>query len=320
MMTSTLVQPSAVLAPVCAENPPLEWEHIACNLCGSDDAAVYHRERLPYFKLQVDFTIVRCRCCGLVYTNPRLRDYNAVYLEGFTETPAQIEAHARAKKPVFDQALRQILERQRTSGQPAEGRLLDLGCGTGHFLRAAQEFGFTGTGVEPAAEPAHYAMDCVGVKVRQADIYNVALPQDHFDVITAWDVIEHVADPAGMLQRCAAWLKPGGILALRFPSAPWQKIKGVILHQWLRSSRPSFSPTMHLTFFDAATLTHMCRRTGLSVLDIHSTPLEINPGAPRLQNMAKRLIDVGLRGLETVRSKPIGNLEAYVQKPLEFTL
>ena len=309
-----MTQSAAVLPSVGTAGPVLEWEQVACNLCGSDRPEVFHREQLPYFGVSLEFTIVRCRECGLVYTNPRLGDYNATYQAGFCESAEEIEAHASAKQPVFATALRSIKDQQRALGVQSGGRLLDLGSGTGHFLKAAGQAGFESTGVEPAGAPMRYATDVLGMRVHHTDLYRAVLPSDHFDVITAWDVFEHVSDPCRMLHRCMHWLKPGGFLAMRFPSARFQKIKGVLLHMLLRMQRPVFSPTMHLYFFDDHTLRAMCHKVGLELVSARTTPLEYNAAEPWL-NLGKRLAGCSLVLAERIVRRPLGNLEVICRRP-----
>lgn len=293
--------------------PPLRWETVCCNLCGSDDHELFHRERVPYFNKELDFTIVRCRRCGLVYTNPRLSDYNATYLFSGEDDFAHIEDHARSKQPVFHSALKKISSWQTRCGLPSGGKLLDLGCGSGHFIHAAKLSGFDGLGIEPARGFARYAAENVGVNVLHDDIYSVELPENHFDVITAWDVIEHVSDPQAMLARCEKWLAPGGLLALRFPSSTWQKIKGVVFHQWLHSDRPSFGPTMHLYFFNEKTIRCLAQKVGLDVLDVFTTAAETNTENILLDGV-KLVSHFMIRGIELCSGKSLGNLEVYLRK------
>lgn len=293
--------------------PPLRWETVTCNLCGSSKYEIYHQERVPYFNTPLDFNIVRCKQCDLVYTNPRLSDYNATYLFSGSEDFDHIEDHAQSKLPVFQSALKQIITRQKHCGSQPGGKLLDLGCGSGHFLRAAEQVGFSGCGIEPAEGFARYAAEKVGVNVIHDDIYKVDLPHNHYDVITAWDVIEHVSDPNAMLTRCTQWLKPGGILALRFPSSTWQKIKGVVFHQWLNSDRPSFGPTMHLYFFSEKTIRQMTQDVGLDVLDVFTTATETNTKNTLLDSI-KLVSHFMIRGIELCSGKSLGNLEVYCRK------
>ncbi|MBN2377989.1 MAG: class I SAM-dependent methyltransferase [Sedimentisphaerales bacterium] len=314
--------------PVKQNNPThqLQWERVNCNLCGADDTEIYHRERLPYFEQLLDFQIVRCRQCGLVYTNPRLTDHNATYLFGTDFNPKQIEAHAHAKQTVFERALNEIITLYQSNNPnaaapvenspppaPNSPTLLDIGCGSGHFVALARKHNFQASGIEPTPASARYATEILNIPVHIGPIADIELPPQSFDIITAWDVIEHVADPLDVMQRCANWLRPGGILALRFPSSTWQKIKALILHNLLASRRPVFSPTMHLYFFNVRTFTQLAQRVGLTVLKAKTTPAEANTDN-LLLNYAKLTSQIFLRTIETAGRTPIGNLEVYCRK------
>jgi len=286
--------------PRIKSRAPVLWEWVNCNLCGGNDTEPYHQERLTYFDREFDFRIVRCLQCGLVYTNPRLVDHNGTYLRGGSEAPGEIERHAQAKAPIFKRALKEIRKQQKRQGHAPGGTLLDVGCGSGHFLGQARRCGFEVCGIEPAEIWAAYAAETFQVPVYRDDVLKVQLPFEGFDVVTAWDVIEHVADPYAVLRRCGQWLRPGGIMALRFPSAPWQKIKGVVLHDWL-SSRSKH------------TFELMARRVGLEVLRLRTTSTEANTRS-LLGDCAKAISHLTLRGVEILSRRHLGNLEVYCRK------
>jgi len=295
--------------------PPVRWETVPCNLCGSGEYDLYHRERLAYLDRPLDFKIVRCKQCSLVYTTPRLADHNPTYLYAGMENPVLIEAHARAKAPIFERALDRIGEFQKRSSQKQPGRLLDLGCGSGHFLHAARQRGFQAVGIEPAAASAQYAIQTFQLDIRHQEILQADLPPNSFHVITAWDVIEHLPDPAAVLRQCWDWLQPGGILALRFPSAAWQKIKAVLFHNLLHSSRAVFGATMHLYFFSEKTFANIARNHGFQILRFYTTGAESND--PRwIVNRLKYAGEKAVRAAEMVTGKHLGNLEVYCQKAL----
>lgn len=308
---STLIHiPEARISPANdAWAGELAWERPRCNLCGADEAEVYHREKLGYFGRELEFTIVRCRQCALVYTAPRLRACNESYLQ---EEPTEwLEKHARAKLGVFRTGLRRIIKLQGKA--KARGRLLDVGSGSGHFLDLAREEGFKVTGLEPAPFYAYYAREKFKLDIVGEDIFQADLPAGHFDVITAWDVIEHLSDPAAALWRCRDLLRAEGLLALRFPSAAWQKLKGTVLHNWLRSTRPAFGPTIHLYFFSPETISRLAQRCGLRVAAIHTTGPESNT-AGRFTDAAKWASYALLRGGEFFARRHWGNLEVYLKK------
>ena len=294
----------------------IEWEWVPCNLCEHDETEAYYQERLPYFGEMLGFHIVRCRHCGLVYTNPRLTDHNAVYLCSDSDDTIQIEKHARAKADVFATALNEIESKLScdTLGQARSGyRLLDIGSGSGHFLAAARERGFDVCGIEAAKASADFAVRNFGVPVLNKDLYQVELPVENYDVITAWDVIEHLPDPHEFLRRCVNWLKPGGIIALRFPSATWQKTKAVVLNQILSANHPIFGSTMHLYFFTEKTFKKLCEQVGLQIWRVKTTYAETNTNNPLLDSL-KVLSNMVIRSLDAISGKHLGNLEVYCRK------
>jgi 2-polyprenyl-3-methyl-5-hydroxy-6-metoxy-1,4-benzoquinol methylase len=307
-MTAILASPTV---EKLAKVPPVCWERIVCNLCERDETELYHRERLAYFGRPVEFAIVRCRNCGLVYTNPRLLEHNATYEQGGIDEEGVFEAHARHKAQIFSAAMPRLGRLLTSEAHRWGPKLLDVGCGSGHFLVEAHRAGWHVTGLEPAKGPAEYAAHQFGLEIVQKGVLEAEFGLDSFDAITLWDVLEHVGDPQAVLRRCAGWLRRGGVLVCRFPSARWQKFKAGVFER-LGWERPVFSPTMHHYFFDAGPFARLAEQSGLSVVKIRTTAMEPNTDSGIL-NLAKRIIGpflqaAGMAGLQW------GNLEAYCRK------
>ncbi len=177
---------------------------MTCNLChGTQFRRLFFRA--PYWR-------IRCEQCGLVTISEIPAEdalaamYGAsyfsgdIYLEYASDGPV-IERNAHAR-------LRQI--EQQVKG----GRLLDVGCATGFFLSAARERGWDTVGVDLSHYASQYARDRFGLAVVTGTLFDLAEPAGSFDVVTLWDTIEHVPDPAVVIARAAWLLKPGGLLAL----------------------------------------------------------------------------------------------------------
>lgn len=295
------------------QTPQVCWESVNCNLCGSEKSQVIHHERLPYFGQLLDFTIVRCSQCDLIYTNPRIANVNEAYLEDPQAGHEQWERHGQAKNDVFQAALNQLCKLNSGSGKSVKNAsLLDVGCGSGHFLQQAQTRGFTVKGIEPAPAAARYAKS-KGLNVEQGDLFEYDMASQKFDVITAWDVIEHVTDPLGMLNICAQWLQPNGIIGLRFPSAQWQQLKALVFHRFLKLSRPAYAPTIHLTFFSEQTFAKMAEKVGLKLEVVKTTPAEANTENFWLDSL-KRASNLMLGTIEKISASHLGNLEVYCRK------
>lgn len=239
---------------------------VNCNLCGRDDFRVRFPATTEPDALRVDAfrcthagyghhpRIVECRHCGLVYANPRwpsdtvLEAYTAVEDETYVE-----ERHGR--ELTFRHHLRQI---ERIVG-PAGGRtLLDVGAYIGVFVEVAAAAGWRAQGVEPSAWAAAEAQRR-GLAVHAGTLDSVELPPESFDVVTMWDVIEHLADPAAELARVWQLLRPGGWLVAHTMDigAPVARLMGA-RWPWLMD--------MHLTYFDRRTLPAMIARAGFDIV------------------------------------------------------
>lgn len=91
--------------------------------------------------------------------------------------------------------------------------LLDVGCSSGAFLQIAKSLGVNAEGVEPAEKPVQYARG-LGLKVHLGLLEDVKFPDNSFDAITLYEVIEHVDNPAKILAECRRVLRPGGVLVI----------------------------------------------------------------------------------------------------------
>ena len=149
------------------------------------------------------------------------------------------------------------------------GRLLEVGCAYGLFLRRARERGWQAVGVEIAADCAREAQASAGVPVVAGDFLSAELPGP-FDVIVLLDVIEHMPDPAACLERCARLLTPDGLLVLETGDlgSRWARLLGRRWH--------FVDPPQHLFYFTADGLESLLRRHGFE-------------GAIRRRSMGRRV-------------------------------
>jgi 2-polyprenyl-3-methyl-5-hydroxy-6-metoxy-1,4-benzoquinol methylase len=148
----------------------------------------------------------------------------------------------------------------------SDGRLLDIGCATGNFLAAMQRYpGWEVYGVEISPFASAYARDVLGLNVHTGTLETAQLPVEDFDVITLWDVIEHMPDPLESLGRMYRLLKPGGMLIMRTPNLnSWDaRLFG---RYWIGYELPR-----HLYVFSRATLGSMITMAGFMVEDIEVT-------------------------------------------------
>jgi len=239
---------------------------VNCNLCGQDDAIVRYPGTAEPGTLRVDAfrcthsgyghhpPIVQCRHCGLVYANPRWP--SDVVLDAYTAVEDETYVEERAgREMTFRHHLRRM---ERVVGPPGGRALLDVGAYIGVFVEVAAAAGWRAQGVEPSAWAAAEAQRR-GLPVYNGTLDSAELPAGSFDVITLWDVIEHLADPAGELERARHLLRPGGWLVVHTMDirAPMARLMG---RRW------PWLMDMHLYYFSRQTLRALHERHGYEVV------------------------------------------------------
>ena len=98
------------------------------------------------------------------------------------------------------------------------GALLDLGCSSGSFLESMRSKSLSLFGIEMSASCAKAAESRSGAQVFVGDILEAPFPPGSFDVITCFDVLEHLYEPRRIMTKVAEWLKPGGIVYVQVPN------------------------------------------------------------------------------------------------------
>jgi len=218
-----------------------------CPLCASALA-----ERL-FSKEGIDY----CACpnCGFRFSTPE-RNANLVNaIDDYEDAYLQYLEPDNSDDVNFD-ALRRWMERT----VPLAGRtLLDVGAGSGKLVRYLRCHGIDASGLEPS-QPLFSRFLAGDLVFQCGTIDTVAADQRAFDVVTAFDVIEHVADPLTFLRGIASVLAPGGVLFLSTPDVQ-------SLPARLFGRRWHFYYRYHLSYFGAQTLARAAAGQGFCVVD-----------------------------------------------------
>lgn len=240
---------------------------VQCNLCGADDYVVRFPATLqPQEKIEVDAfsctnpgyghhaQVVQCRQCGHVYANPRWSGDEI--LQAYTAVTDQTYVQERAGRELtFQKHLRAMEKRV---GQANGRSLLDVGAYIGVFVETAAEAGWQACGVEPSAWAAALAQQ-QGLNVIHGTQDAPELAGQQFDVVTMWDVIEHVADPSGEIGKAYGLLKPGGWVVIHT-----MDITSLVAR--LMGARWPWLMDMHIHYFSQKTLRKMLEKNGFQVV------------------------------------------------------
>ena len=180
----------------------------SCPVCDHEDPeSIFAKYRQSF---------VRCRDCGLIYEYPPPPEgesekyYETDYYEDLGDRTPRIQ---EARAALFRHILAQCDAYRQT------GRLLDVGAGYGDFLEKTQEKGWQTWGIEPSKQACEYAHKVLGLRILNQTVETAEFPENHFDIITLWNVIDCLPDPVAEMRKVNQWLRPGGLLLIRTPNA-----------------------------------------------------------------------------------------------------
>lgn len=243
---------------------------LTCPVCGSPD--LHDKLRVQDKSVsQETFTIQQCAACGFQFTNPRPE---AASIGKYYESDAYVSHNSAAQGLVnrVYKAARYFTVRRKVAlitklngGQP--GRLLDYGCGTGHFLAQARRTGWQVAGLEPNPRARKDAAARVGQPIQEPAAL-ATLPPGSFDSITLWHVLEHVHALNETLTQLIGKLTPGGRLLLAVPNPD------SLDAQHYRQDWAAYDVPRHLYHFVPATMRQLLARHGLRLTQTLPLPLD----------------------------------------------
>lgn len=292
----------------------------SCNLCGGSTFEPF-AERKGALTGRT-FTIVRCASCSLVFTNPRLdeAENNELYEEdyfhgkGFDDSVKylRLDEEAAARR---DESLA-IVAKIRALKPSRHLRILDVGCGAGSFLKTLLDEGYTNVeGVELSRFGAEHAAKQTGLTVHQGELHKLPLPEGHFDVVNATEVVEHVRDPMAFFAKVRSILAPGGIFV--YSTGNEQGLYARLLgERW-----PYLVPEGHLFYFNPKTIEAYFRKVGLDPIraDLR-TRLRLRSAESRIAHAQLLYVGQSAPGVKGLIFRSVARLDVAPMRHLVSTV
>jgi SAM-dependent methyltransferase len=215
------------------------------------------------------YELFRCASCDLHFWEPRVMPDARWYEQMYGGRDEQLMPLEPGHKYFLGDAL-----------APGHGELLDIGCGTGNFLAAARDRGYSVTGIELDRNAARFAKEELGLpRVLGLAISDFAErnPDEKFDVVTFFEVLEHQAAPAEFVEKVKSCLRPRGYIALSVPNRA----------RWLTGPDPLDYPPNHFLRWNVEALRNLLSSRGFEVLSVREERAGLGHTAQML-NMALR--------------------------------
>ncbi len=276
------------------------FEIAPCAICGCEVATTAYVGFDRLHGLPGKFTLVKCCECGLVYLRPRpSKEAIAAYYPddylGFRSS-SQSEGTLLA-------GLDAVLSRRKRCGvvlrYKKRGKLVDVGCATGNFLFDMRSYpGWEVYGVEVNHKASLHCREHLGIDVITGDLLQARFKSASVDVVTFWDVLEHIHNPRDVLDECNRILVDKGILLVTVPNL--NSIDASIFgDSWAGLDFPR-----HLYVFSRDTIEKLLNQSGFEVVDTlcltgrqHSFALSLQFLAVDKVGNAKRVYEFAIKAL-----------------------
>lgn len=246
-----------------------------CDFCGS--------ENKKFIKSEKGFPISKCLDCSLIYVSklPAIEN-GKVSGEYYIDDRIEIENLRARYRKVTKYLVEQINELR-----PQKGKLLDVGCGYGFFLRDAKDDGWQVFGTDLSEVAVEYVRENQEIPdVFCTDLSDEKLTAQKFDVLNLTNVLEHVPSPTEILESCRQILSDDGLLLVRVPNMDFYNlIKGFMpflkvlrLAKGGESAYLASPPPLHLIGFTSKTLDKYFQKADLKTVEIKPSKLSASKG------------------------------------------
>ncbi len=239
-------------------------EKTNCPLCG--------KEKSKYLWSKDNADYVQCVFCNLVYENPRLtseelKNYysqecyfhgnNISNTSGYTDYFSQSNLNINVE---YFSILQQHI------GRKEQISYLDIGCGPGTLVKLASENNWNAIGIEISKWAVNYAKHN-GINVIENNLIDSKFPDEYFDLVSMFDVLEHLPNPTSCVGEIYRILKPCGIVVTETPN-----VDGFFAKYFYRQKSDIVKPRAHICLYSPSTALRLFQAAGFSKIDIETFP------------------------------------------------
>lgn len=235
---------------------PLSKMNYSCFLC--------KKKKVKHIRRVGNSDIFRCCSCGLIFSHPQPKPEE---LEKLYSDFSYCAWGLNGRKNLINKQIQKIREEtfverlKEIQRYLSAGKILDIGCGTGFFLSLAKKEGWVPFGIEVSQIAGKEATRNLGKNIFIGSWEDFYLPDNFFDVITLFDVLEHISNLDPFLEKLYRMLVPDGLLVITTPNTNSFTSRLMGKH-WLHYKLE------HLYYFSPETLGRFLTDKGFSILEI----------------------------------------------------
>jgi 2-polyprenyl-3-methyl-5-hydroxy-6-metoxy-1,4-benzoquinol methylase len=223
------------------------------------------------------YKLVLCENCGLITVFPTpspdfLHAYYSKNYEGKVKKGIVNKGDILfANRSAIEDGYTKIKYIEKYAGYSDKKVLLDIGSGHGFFLYAAKQMGYEAFGLDIDQEAVDFCKNNFNISVYETPIDSIDSVSKKIEIVTAWQVLEHLSHPGEITRKVSSKLEPGGIFSGSVPNIGgiYAKIRG---RKWYM-----IIPPEHLNYFTQASLSNMLQNAGLEPLFVGTIPLYASP-------------------------------------------
>ena len=228
-----------------------------CEICNKRDVHILYDRKAT----AAGRDIYQCEHCNLIFTSPH--DYVHQLCDDSQIKNLYLEM-SEFREPVLVDNLQQI---ERIKGK---GRILDIGCYIGSFIRLAKQSGWDCAGLEPSDYVSKYVAETFGITVLPVYLRDANFGNYSFDVVTMFHVLEHIIHPHVELLEIKRILKPNGLLVIEVPKASHY------LYRLFKGLKICYPPE-HYYYFTPDTIEKLLHKSGFKIVKIVPGKIFVSP-------------------------------------------